>query len=99
MARLHRSPAYLERRAVLASPSDPSGAIDGLSRCHPVLPDDKRSQADIPGPDEVGMEGELTVLAHKEQAVVGTVLPAGVSTVRAGLTGVVRIHADAAAAH
>ena len=42
------------------------------------------------------MEGELTVLADKEQAVLGTVLSARVATARAGLTGVVRIHADAA---
>src|SRR5215831_11702198 len=71
VARLHRGPAYLERRAVLASPSDPSGALDGLSRCHPVLPDDQRSQADIPGTDEISMEGEATVLAHEEQPVLG----------------------------
>ena len=44
------------------------------------------------------MEGELTVLADKEQPVLGTVLSARVATARAGLTGVVGIHADAAAA-
>ena len=44
------------------------------------------------------MEGTLTVLAHKEQAALGTVLPAGVAAARAGLTGVVGIHADAATA-
>ena len=98
MARLHRSPAYLERRAVLASRSATSGALEGLSRCYPVLSDDKRSQADIPGTHEVGMEGALTVLAHKEQAVLGTVLPARVATARTGLMAPVRIHADAATA-
>ena len=44
------------------------------------------------------MEGALTVLAHKEQAVLGTVLSAGVAAARAGLTGVVGIHANAATA-
>ena len=44
------------------------------------------------------MEGEAAVPAHKEQAVLGTVLPAGVATARAALTGVVGIHADAAIA-
>src|SRR5215472_13400820 len=40
------------------------------------------------------MEGELALLADKEQPVVGTVLPAGVAAARTGLTGVVGIHAD-----
>src|SRR5215469_8616386 len=44
------------------------------------------------------MEGALTVLADKEQPLLGTVLSARVATARAGLTGVVGIHADAAAA-
>src|SRR5215472_6354710 len=44
------------------------------------------------------MEGELTMLAHKEQTVLGTVLSARVATAWAGLTGVVRIHTDAATA-
>ena len=91
VARLHRSPAYLERRAVLASLSVTSGTFDGLSRCHPARLDGKRSQADIPGTHQVGMEGELTVLAHKEQPVLGTVLSARVATARTSLTGVVGI--------
>ena len=44
------------------------------------------------------MEGKLAVLAHEEQAVLGTVLPARVATARAGLMALVRIHADAATA-
>ena len=44
------------------------------------------------------MEGQLAVLADKEQPVLGTIPFAGVATARAGLTGVVGIHADAAAA-
>jgi hypothetical protein len=44
------------------------------------------------------MEGALTVLADKEQPLLGAVLPARVATARTGLTGVVGIHADAAAA-
>jgi hypothetical protein len=98
VARLHRNSAYLVRHAALASRSDPSGALDGLSRCHPVVPNDKRSQAHIPGTHEVGMEGKLAVLAHKKQPVIGTVLPAGVATTRASLVALVGIHADAATA-
>jgi hypothetical protein len=95
VARLHRSPVYLERHAVLASRSDPSGALDGLSRCHPVLPDDKRSQANIPGPDQIGMERNMALLAHKEQAGPRAIPFARVATAWTALTGVVGIHLDA----
>ena len=42
------------------------------------------------------MEGELAVLADKEQPLLRTVLPARIAAARTGLTGAVRIHADAA---
>jgi hypothetical protein len=62
------------------------------------LPDNERSQADIPGSDQIGMEGEAAVLADKEQAVPGTILSAGVATARAALAGVVGINRDTDAA-
>jgi hypothetical protein len=98
VAELHRSSAYLVRRAALASSSVTSGALDGLSRRYPVLPDNERSQAHIPGPDQVSMERVMAVLANKEQPVLRAVLPAGMATAGAALAGVVRIHRDTDAA-
>ena len=45
------------------------------------------------------MEGDMALLADKERPVLGTVLPAREATTWATLTGVVRIHTDADAAH
>jgi hypothetical protein len=95
VAGLHRNSAYLERRAALASLSDPSGASDGLSRRHPVLPDDERSQANIPGAHQIGVQGVLALAAHKEQPLPGPVLAAGEATARAGLVARVGIDLDA----
>lgn len=40
------------------------------------------------------MKGVLAVLTHKEQALVGAVLLAGMSTQGAGLAGIMRIDVD-----
>jgi hypothetical protein len=62
------------------------------------VPDDKRAQANIPGPDEIGMEGEVALLADKEQPLLGAIPPARVAAAGTTLTGVVGIHTDADAA-
>src|SRR6516225_6539891 len=95
VAELHRNSAYLERRAALASLSVTSGASDGLSRGHPVVPDDQRSHSDIPGTHQIGVQGVPALLTDEEQTLPGPVLTAGVAAARAGLAGIVGIHLDA----
>ncbi len=48
----------------------------------------------IAGPDQIGMEGKATALAHKGQSVVRTVSLRNIPAVRAPLGPVVGIHRD-----
>ena len=65
-----------------------------MPRVRPVLPDEQRSHRDIPGTDEIGMEGILTDLADKQEALVGAVVISGMPAYRAGEATVVGIHLD-----
>src|SRR5438309_2787324 len=96
---LHRNSAYLIRRAALASSLDTSGVTDK----YPVPIQSCRIRSvrivmflDGSPPDflahQISMERIMTVLTDKEQALVRTVLLAGVTTHRTGLTRVVGIH-------
>src|SRR5947209_6021563 len=51
----------------------------------PVLPSKERSERHISRTDQVSMEDKLTVLTHKEQALLGTVRRRDVSTLRTSL--------------
>jgi hypothetical protein len=62
------------------------------------LLDDQRSQRDIPGAHQIGMQPVVALLADKEQTMLRPVGSARVSTPRTGLAGVVSIHLDAPAA-
>jgi hypothetical protein len=53
------------------------------------------SPRDIPGSHQIGMQRVLALAAHKEQALPGSVLAAGVATARTGLVALVGIHLDA----
>ena len=75
------------------------GGTRQLPRADPVVPNQQRSQTDIPGPDQISVEGHVTVLADKEQAVLWAVRAAGMATAWAALAGIVSIHPDAHAAH
>ncbi len=72
------------------------GGTRQLPRADPILPVEPRAQAGIPGPHEISVQGELALLAHKEQPVVGAVRAASEATAWTTLAGVVGIHADAA---
>src|ERR1051326_401165 len=70
------------------------GGTRQLPRADPVLPNQQRSQTDIPGPNQVSMQCELAVLTPKEQPVLRAIGAAGMATAGAGLAGVVRIDPD-----
>ena len=63
------------------------------------MPNQQRSQTDISGPHQIGVQRELALLADKEQAVLWAVRAAGMATAGAALAGVVSIHPDAHPAH
>ena len=75
-------------------PSSDPGAIDGLPRPHPVLPDEERSHRDISGTNQIGMERIVAMLADEQQARIRTVFRAGMSTRGTRLGGEIRIHLD-----
>src|SRR5215472_14754760 len=75
------------------------GGTRQLPRADPVLPNQQRPQTDIPGPDQIGVQRELTLLADKEQPMVRAVGATGKPTAWTALTGVIRIDADAAASN
>ena len=56
------------------------------------MPDDKRSQAHISGPNQIGMESVAAALADEKQALVGAIAGADGAAFGAGLAGVVRVH-------
>ena len=63
-------------------------------RRHPVLLGDERSQGNVTSPNQITMEREMTVLTDKEQAVLGAVVLAGVSSTRSSLRGEAGIDFD-----
>jgi hypothetical protein len=65
-----------------------------VPRPHPVLLDKDRSHGHITSTDQIGMQRVLTVLAHKEQPLVGSIPTCSVPTPRTGLTARVRVNRD-----
>ena len=63
-------------------------------RTCPVLPDKQRAHGEISCPNEIGMEGVLTVLTHKKQPIVRPIFLAGMATTRAGLRGIMGVNLD-----
>ncbi len=64
------------------------------ARAHPVLPDEQRSQGDIPCTNQIRMERKMAVLTHEQEALIGTVLRRNIATFGASLTGMVGIDFD-----
>ena len=75
-----------------------------MPRSHPVLPGEKRSHRDIARTDQICVQGvrsacplpvgALPVAADEQQAVVRSVLLAGVAAQGTGLAGIVSLHLD-----
>src|SRR2546427_12253685 len=51
-----------------------------VPRTHPVLPDEQRSQGDIPCTNQIRMEREMAALTHEDQPLVGAIVRRNIAT-------------------